>query len=65
MEEVLERPVTEVIRRDNKSKDKGNELKDEQLVGMAQPMTREYLWHGKTGRIVKYYGTRTRSSGGQ
>ena len=30
-----------------------------------KPMTREYLWHGKTGRIVKYYGTRTRSSGGQ
>ena len=35
MEEVLERPVTEVIRRDNKSKDKGRELNDKQLAGMA------------------------------
>ena len=35
MEEVLERPVTEVIRRDNKSKDRGHELKNKQLVGMA------------------------------
>ena len=35
MEEVLERPVTEFIRRDNKSKDKGHELKDKQIVGMA------------------------------
>ena len=35
MEEVLERPVTEVIRRDNKSKDEGHGLKNKQLVGMA------------------------------
>ena len=34
MEEVLDRPVTKVIRRDNKSKDKGHELKNKQLVGM-------------------------------
>ena len=30
-----------------------------------KPMTREYLWHDGTGRIVEYHGTRTRSSGGQ
>ena len=52
-----------VIRKDSEKEDKGYELKDEQLVGMAQPITKKYLWYGETGRIVKYCGTRTRSSG--
>ena len=30
-----------VIRKDSEEEDKGYELKDEQLVGMAQPRTRE------------------------
>ena len=35
MEVVLERPLQSYAWKDSKNKDKGYELKDEQLVGMA------------------------------
>ena len=41
MEVVLERPIAVLQERIIKSKGKGYEFKDEQLVGMAQPRMRE------------------------
>ena len=41
MEVVLERPLQSYTRKDSEKEDKGYELMGEQLVGMAQPRTRE------------------------